>query len=294
MEQGQVKITDYLDPSSTTSPVPETVNRASNVAITAPVDQQTGKRPLSSTGSSSSPDPKKLYFIEGQELDIAFEGDTPHWVPLIFRSFDTLNRNVISLTSKLDAFEAHKAESDVRIASLEKQVQYNQMVIQHLLKQVDVQESYSSRECLLLHGVPENDKEDTDLVFVAEMNTHLNAKISPDDLDRSHRLGKKVPGAKHPRPIMAKIVRHNVKASIYANKRKLKGKKLMLTERLTKRRNEMFRYAREQYGKFNVWTNNGEIIAKRNDKIENITEYLYSIGSTISNYSSTGTTQTVS
>ena len=43
----------------------------------------------------------------------------------------------------------------------------------------------------------------------------------------------------------------------------------------------MFRYAREEYGKHNVWTLDGEIHAKVGEQINNITEYLYSIEESI-------------
>ena len=238
--------------------------------------------------------------MDGREVEVLLDVDTPYWVPLIFSSLDALNFNNLNLTSKVSAFEAAKTESDARIAELEKQVNYNQMVIQHLLKQTDIQEQYSSRECLILHGVPEfekteeRDREDTDSAAMSVINTNLNVDICVGDINRSHRMGKKVPGVTKPRPIIVKFLRHNVKARVYANKRKLKGTKILITERLTKRRGEMYRYAREQYGKFNVWTKEGDIFAKRDDKIENLTEYLYSISSTISNYSKADTVQAAS
>ena len=44
----------------------------------------------------------------------------------------------------------------------------------------------------------------------------------------------------------------------------------MLTERLNKRRATMFRFAREEYGKFNVWTRDGKIFTKKEGQIENV------------------------
>ena len=49
---------------------------------------------------------------------------------------------------------------------------------------IDEQEQYSSRECIVLHGIPEprstNDKrnENTDQVFVDTINTRLNENIT--------------------------------------------------------------------------------------------------------------------
>ena len=58
----------------------------------------------------------------------------------------------------------------------------------------------------------------------------------------------------------------------------------MITERLSKRRAEMFKYARIHYDKFNVWTKDGEIFSKQEEEVKNITEYLYSIADNISQY----------
>ena len=137
------------------------------------------KRQLSHSSSSSvSPLFKRSFVLDGQETDVSFDSDSPYWVPLIFKALDTVNNNVESLTSTLHAYEQHKQETDARISYLEKQVHYDQLVIQHLLKRDDIQETYSSRECLLLHGVKENDKEDTDLVVVEKVNTNLNLIVS--------------------------------------------------------------------------------------------------------------------
>ena len=62
---------------------------------------------------------------------------------------------------------------------------------------------------------------------------------------------------------MVKFVRHNDKHKIYRNKKRLKGKKISITESLTKARMEKLNETREQFGFRNVWTSDGRILYKR-------------------------------
>ena len=282
----QSSILNYVNIEKNIQEHSEAVAATSPTETSAVAPGLAEKRQLShSSTSTCSPASKRSFTFEGEEHEVTFDADQPYWVPMIFRVLDTVNKNVADLKVEL-AKAAHvqseeKKESDAKISYLEKQSQWQGAIIRHLMKRDDIQEQYSSRECLLLHGVKENEKEDTDRTFVEAVNKEVGVNISMNDIDRTHRLGPKVPGSRRPRPIIAKLVRHNVKAKIYANKKKLKGKPLMLTERLTKRRATMFRFAREEYGKFNVWTRDGEIFAKKEGQIENITEFLYSIEESI-------------
>ena len=104
---------------------------------------------------------------------------------------------------------------------------------------------------------------------IKEINSRLDENISVSDLDRTHRLGK--PGGRRgPRPIIAKLLRHNDKARIFRKKKMLKGSRIMLTERLTPRRAVFLRYAREKFGGFNVWTRDGDIYIKSEDGISDL------------------------
>ena len=67
--------------------------------------------------------------------------------------------------------------------------------------QVDKQEQYSRRNCLLLDGIPENENEKTDDLCLATINEHLELAISEVDIERTPRIGK-------PRDIGQKIKTH--------------------------------------------------------------------------------------
>ena len=76
-------------------------------------------------------------------------------------------------------------------------------------RNLDCHEQYSRRNCLLIHSVKENEKEDTDEVVIEFFEKEMEEKLSANDIDRSHRLGKKQTGSR-PRPIIVEFTRYNV------------------------------------------------------------------------------------
>lgn len=181
------------------------------------------------------------------------------------------------------AVKYFKGYTDDHIDQFAKQVEDFRGVFKNIWQTQDEQEQYSSRECIVLHGIPEEKKEDTDLTFIKEINSRLDENISVSDLDRTHRLGK--PGGRRgPRPIIAKLLRHNDKARIFRKKKMLKGSRIMLTERLTPRRAVFLRYAREKFGGFNVWTRDVDIYIKSEDGIKNMTNEFYKVEHAIRKY----------
>ena len=86
----------------------------------------------------------------------------------------------------------------------------------------------------------------------------MNIAITSDDLDRSHRIGKKKEGNKS-RPIIVKFSRYN------ANKKRLKGTNISITESLTATRMAKLKEARDEKGFKSVWTFDGKILFKNQE-----------------------------
>ena len=99
---------------------------------------------------------------------------------------------------------------------------------------VDRQEQYSRRNCILIHGVKENQNEDTDEVVVNKVKSEMDLEISPADIDRTHRIG--LPSKSKNRPIIFKFVRYMDRRRVFTNKKRLKGKDMSVTKSLTKTR----------------------------------------------------------
>ena len=128
-------------------------------------------------------------------------------------------------------------------------------------------EQYSRRNCLLLHGVRENSNENTDDIVVKTISENLDIDIQKEDLDRTHRVGKGNRADGKARPIIIKFARYNVRRNVYSNKRKLKGKSLLIKESLTAARVRLLKQAQTRYGVENVWTSDGRIPHKIGNNI---------------------------
>ena len=85
-------------------------------------------------------------------------------------------------------------------------------------------------------------------------------EITHIDIDRSHRLGNRKLDKSKPRPIIIKFSRYNLRTRIFKNKRKLKGKRISVTESLTKTRMEKLQKGRKEQSFRNVWSNDGKIL----------------------------------
>ena len=128
-------------------------------------------------------------------------------------------------------------------------------------------EHYPRRNFLILHGVSESNDENTNEIIIKTFSEELGVKIKEGDLDRSHRLGKPKRKDNKPRPIIVKFARYAIRRVIFMNKRKLKGKRLLITESLTSSRMQLSGDAQRKYRVRNVWTSDGRVMVKENDKI---------------------------
>ena len=58
-----------------------------------------------------------------------------------------------------------------------------------LLKSVvENQEQYTRRNCLLVHGIPEEQRESTDSIVLNAINEHLEEGLTEVDIERTHRI----------------------------------------------------------------------------------------------------------
>ena len=138
-----------------------------------------------------------------------------------------------------------------------------------LVKEIDELEQYSRRNCLVIHDIKETEGECTDRIVVKTFSEELGVNVIEEDLDRGHRLGKAKRDDNWPWPIIVKFARYAVSSKVFSNKRKLKGKNLLITESLTVSRIKLSDEARKKYGVRNVWSYDGRIMCKENNKVFN-------------------------
>ena len=106
--------------------------------------------------------------------------------------------------------------------------------------------------------VQENENENTDDIVLKTMS---------EELDRTHRIGNRNRKDGKPRAIIVKFTRYATRNKIYSNQKKLKEKKFLITENITSRSYHLLKEAQEKYGVKNVWTSDGFILFKQNNRI---------------------------
>ena len=102
-----------------------------------------------------------------------------------------------------------------------------------LRNETDSLEQYSQRNCLVFHGIPENEKDTTEAV-VRICQSKLGLPIDRNCIDRSHRLGR-MTGETSPKPraVIVKLTSYAPRNDIFMAKRKLKGSKIVVTAKRT-------------------------------------------------------------
>ena len=58
-------------------------------------------------------------------------------------------------------------------------------------QQIDRQEQYPRRNCLLIHGIEERRHEVTDEVVIQTIKSEMDIDLDVKDIDRTHRIGAK-------------------------------------------------------------------------------------------------------
>lgn len=151
--------------------------------------------------------------------------------------------SVLALEQKFDAFAskvvAYMGRMDARMDELE---------------------SYSRRNCLLVHGVPETQDELCSEVVRNLFRSKNVATVELRDIDRAHRLGQRKESNAKPRPIIVKFIGYGPRSIVFRNKAKMKGSGITITESLTKQRQEVLMAARDAHGIANAWSSDGRVV----------------------------------
>ena len=110
-----------------------------------------------------------------------------------------------------------------------------------------------------MHGVEEQEQENTDNIVLNVIKEHLDIELSVKDLDRSHRIGKRNSNSKR-RPIMVEFISYNNRREIFNNKKRIKGTGVSIAESLTTERMRQLKIAWDQFGFKDVWSIDGRIM----------------------------------
>ena len=210
--------------------------------------------------------------------------EIPPWAAILIKSTQAILTEIKCLNdlavrvNKLDDFKAVNEQVTTRLVEENRSLRER---IDILEAKSDDQEQRNRAYCLLIHGCPESDDENTDDVALDVFNIQEGLlDIRKTDFIRTHRTGPKPKvsrntrssgTAQRPRPIIVRFSNWNARKKVFSNKRELRGKQWVITESLTKYRLELFKKAQAKYGRNKVWTNEGYITTILNDKYVTIT-----------------------
>ena len=184
---------------------------------------------------------------------------------------EEVNESIKFINEKIEEMEADRKEKERQISEPKNEAKYLNEKVETMYRSLDHPEQYSRKNCLLIHCVRENEKDDTDEVVIEffekkwKKNYQPMRQIDPIDLEKSKAevdLGFpstwKKTKRKQTSAIIIKFTRYNVRNVIFRKKKTLKSK--TITENLTKKRITEMKVARKTYGFKNVWSQYGKIL----------------------------------
>ena len=199
---------------------------------------------------------KEIFILAKATQEQQFKGE---------RQQNDLHDSAQFISDKFKEYEEGRAKMNEIIGNLQSGVRTLSSKVSKPKKQADQQEQYSRRNCLLVHGIKEVRGKATDDIIIETISQNLDIDIAPHNIKRSHRSSQSRQPGEKPHPVIVKFVRCNDRTKIFRNKKKLKGKKISITESLTASRMEKLKEARELHDFCNVWTNNDKIFCKLED-----------------------------
>ena len=153
--------------------------------------------------------------------------------------------------NNFDDFERDRLEKEKIIKDLKEEVTYLRGKVDDITAEADRKKQYPRRNFLLIHGIPENKNENTDVLAMEVIDTQMDIKITENDIDRTHRIGKPKNNGK-PRPVIIKFVRYNDRKKVFSSRKLLKDSGLLITESLTAFCMKKLANARDTFGFRNI------------------------------------------
>ena len=160
------------------------------------------------------------------------------------KQLEELKSSVEVMSDKFDEYEKDRKENEKIINRLQSEVSSLKERIDLLEKKSDDSEQYSCRNCLLVHGVEEQEQENTNNIVLNVIKEHLDIELLVKDLDRSHRIGKSNSKSKR-RPIIVKFISYNDGREISKNKKTIKSYRCFPYRELNCRKNAVIKNCKE-------------------------------------------------
>ena len=166
-----------------------------------------------------------------------------------------------------DDFQLELASKQSQLDTAFKKLESFQLKLDEMARKLEVQEQYSRRNCLRIHGITESQNESTDDIVIKLAKDKMNLFISPDQIDRSHRITPRLnanlerPTSRtKPRSIIVKFACYNTRDKFYRARTSLKGTGIFVNEDLTPEKQNLFSSVRRHERVKRSWTLDGKIL----------------------------------
>lgn len=164
-----------------------------------------------------------------------------------------------------------KVLQKVNVENIHKNLATHEKVIEDLRKQnnklvnkMESMEQFSRNNNIRIYGVSENKHENIEDTVKNLIHNKLNLNITSSNIERCHRIGK-VTEEKY-RAIVVRMTNYKLKMDIIKSRKALKGTGIIIAEDMTHEKHKLLKETVQQIGKENVWTMDGKIYAKVNNK----------------------------
>lgn len=174
----------------------------------------------------------------------------------------------VRISEILNNFDLFSAAVNNRLDRLESQISALRKDMDVCSAQVDKNIQLNNRGKILLLGLEEHPSEDLLSTVVNVINSKLGLSIKKDYIFYSYRLGRK--SDKRVRPIVVEFCNMWARNEVLRGKKLLKGSGFVITEFLSPTRYEVFKLARQKFGR-DCWINKGMIGFKVNGIVKYVT-----------------------
>lgn len=174
-------------------------------------------------------------------------------------SFAKLNDIIEQHEGRLHDVEVKMEKKEKKLEELQREIAGKENRIAKLESAANDLQQYSRRSSLRIFGVKEEPNEDTDQIVCDIATKKLGVPLSRDDIDRSHRTGKR--DGKHPRSIIAKFCTYRKRNEIIKARKKLKKTGITIQEDLTPLNTKLYAMTYKSPKVKAAWTHDGRVIA---------------------------------
>ena len=187
--------------------------------------------------------------IEGLKSSLKVVEDIKEFKEVVTNRLEELEKSTQFISSKHEELTHEQSTMQQCLNTISNENEAFKRQVKTLQVQIEDQQQYSRRNCILIHGIPENEPEDTDKLVMDLFTNRPGINLGIQDIDRSHRLGPSVrilaprtdQNTVNVRPIIVKFVSYRVRQFVMKSRRNLKGSKMSITECLIKSRQSLLK-----------------------------------------------------